>query len=158
MKKLSLLLILAALLTSGCSTIYIVRHATTEEIIDKGEDARLKRYRIEGYYVDAFEHRAVYGSLEDAKESTWGKGIWLSTGISNSFDPWGRTREISKVKIEGTIWMHPPLPPGCISPDWDLLVHGLGVGHMGAYPAELVDVIVIEQETISTETKTEPVD
>lgn len=151
MKQLSVLLIFSALLLTGCATIYVVRHSTVEGILEKKESAKLKRYRVEGYAVSEFEHRAIYGSLEDAKASIIEKGIWLEPVDLGWHDPFGRTKQISKVKLEGTVWLNDPL---YFKSDTSQIK--FGVGHGGAFQAELKNIIVLERKPITSEAKTEP--
>lgn len=146
MKILSKIILLLSLLLAGCSTVYLVKKASVESILAHGEDAHLKRFQIEGYAVSAFEHRALYGNLKDAEEQNSKKGIWLGGGgLLGSFDPFGTTTTIWKVKIEGTIlsqktWMHEEIGGG-------------GFGHMGACSAEVVDIIILEKDLISKESE-----
>ena len=52
------------------------------------------------------------------------------------------------MKLEGTIWV-PKMPKEATGLDYPPI--GLGVGHGGAFPAEIVDVLVIEQTSVLIE-------
>jgi len=140
MKAFSTAITLFTFLFTGCSTIYFVKNSSVESILASGAEAHLNRFRIEGYAVSAFEHRVLYSSLKNAQEQKSEKGIWLGGGgLHGSFDPFGRTTKINKVKVEGTIlsqktWMHEEVG---------------GFGHMGVCNAEIVDLIILEEALVS---------
>jgi hypothetical protein len=51
------------------------------QLLEKGSDISETIVEVEGWIVDRFEHKAIYGSMNDASKRITKKAVWLSGGM-----------------------------------------------------------------------------
>lgn len=108
------------------ATTATLAKVTVADVLLHKEDYQGKRVEIVGFYRSHFEYSAIY---QDGEERETKRGVWIDFFAKPGHEDKVKWIDNGFVRIVGKFEFRP----------------GLGVGHLGGWPAKLTDIELFEE-------------